>query len=389
MNKFIKAIKLSFVLIALFLNSAIIKSDRIPMDYDPYDRYNNLDSNKWQDGYDDSHSSFMNYDRLNDNGNDDGYDQQYSRPKSNALINELRDTKYCVGCDLHNSDAANQNLNHVDISHSNSANINLKNSSLSEAKAMDSSFEYGDLENIDARKSDFTNADFEHANATNANFSRSDLYNADFKEAQASKANFQRANLARADFTQADLRKADFKNAELFETEFEGSDRTGATWTRGEICLDRDCKKTSGGEFYEEITSLLKQEEDTKNKTNNTAKIKIQEPATRTPVAKIIVQSSTPDKIVTPEPTTTLILNPISETNTTNTAQITEDIKSPEVAITLNPIYDTSNPTEVIPEAIQAPEVTITQPTNPTTAEVITTTSPVATNAVPEAKPAS
>ena len=110
-----------------------------------------------------------------------------------------------------------------------------------------------DLREADLREADLMSANFREADLRKADLSRADLRGADLIaanlcEATLSGATLSRADLRKADLRESDLSEADFRRANLTganlcEATFRGTDLSGAIWTDGTRCLNRDCSK--------------------------------------------------------------------------------------------------------------------------------------------------
>lgn len=144
-------------------------------------------------------------------------------------IEQLVETKECIGCDLQNADLTDVDLKQANLERANLAGANLEKANLQNSYLMGANLEGANLNGADLRGailalSQLNNATLKDAKLQAANLQAADLRRADLSEASLqAPALLQEANLTEANLEGADLRGSNFYKANLTEANLEGA----------------------------------------------------------------------------------------------------------------------------------------------------------------------
>ncbi len=134
-------------------------------------------------------------------------------PDPDILVEQLKQTKQCIKCDLSGVNLSAMYLEGVNLEGATLTNANLKGIHLKNAN----------LTNANLTNTDLTNADLTNANLTNAKLNNADLTESYFGNADLINAKLNNANLTKTDFVNADLRGAKINLNEIKDDNLKGA----------------------------------------------------------------------------------------------------------------------------------------------------------------------
>ena len=146
-----------------------------------------------------------------------------------SLVEQLVETKECIGCNLQNADLADVDLKQANLEGANLAGANLEKANLQSSYLMGANLEGANLNDADLggailALSQLNNATLVDANLQAANLQAADLRRADMTEVSLqAPALLQEANLTEANLEGADLRGTNFYKANLTEANLQNA----------------------------------------------------------------------------------------------------------------------------------------------------------------------
>ena len=179
--------------------------------------------------------------------------------QENPLLQELREEKACVDCDLQNVDLSGLDLSAVNLEGANLQGANLSGANLSFANLSGAYLVGANLNQANLTEANLGGTNFTLAQLVNANLGVSGLQAANFQGADLREANLQgaylrapaylkEANLSGANLTEADLRGANLTQANLIGANLENAnlkdtnvklDDVPGNYNFGEAVLDQ------------------------------------------------------------------------------------------------------------------------------------------------------
>ncbi|VEP18870.1 Pentapeptide repeat protein [Hyella patelloides LEGE 07179] len=170
-----------------------------------------------------------------------------------AQVQQLIETKECIGCNLENADLSGVDLEQANLEGTNFAGANLEGANLKNSYLMGANLEGANLNLAELGGAIFVLTQLNNATLKAANLQATNLHGADLRQADLEKASLrapaflQEANLQQANLVAADLRGANFYRADLTEANLQSANLRDTNvklknipsgYTAGEIALD-------------------------------------------------------------------------------------------------------------------------------------------------------
>ncbi|MDJ0706039.1 MAG: pentapeptide repeat-containing protein [Leptolyngbyaceae cyanobacterium MO_188.B28] len=140
-------------------------------------------------------------------------------------INQLLETKACVGCDLTGADLRDADLEDANLEGADLQNAYLTDADLEDAYLVGANLAGATLTDADLSGARLTLATMASVNAEGANLEAASLQRTDFQNAMLSDAQFSGADLEAANLENANLENADLSDSTWFTSSFGGGAR--------------------------------------------------------------------------------------------------------------------------------------------------------------------